>query len=45
MDVVMLYNILEDEADEELLLFANHFRNENDEMFSQRSGERIVSVL
>lgn len=45
MDVVMLYNILEDEADEELLLLANHFRNENDEMFSQRSREGCFSTL
>ncbi|VVC44233.1 Hypothetical protein CINCED_3A013162 [Cinara cedri] len=39
MDVVMIFNILEDEADEELLPLANHLRNENDEMFSQRSRE------
>ncbi|VVC42330.1 Hypothetical protein CINCED_3A023569 [Cinara cedri] len=39
MNVVMLFNILEDEADEKLLLLANHLRNENDEKFSQRSRE------
>jgi hypothetical protein len=45
MDVVMLYTILEYEADEELLLLANNFRNENHEMFSQRSREGCFSTL
>lgn len=33
------YNILEDEADEQLLLLANYFRNESDEVFSERSRD------
>lgn len=45
MDVFTLYNILEDEADEELLLLANYFRNENDEMFSERSREGCFNAL
>jgi hypothetical protein len=44
MDVVMLYTIMEYEADEELLLIANNYRYGIHEMFSQRSrGD--VSVL
>jgi hypothetical protein len=45
MDVVMLYAILEYEVDEELLLFANNFRNGNHEMFSQWSREGCFSTL
>jgi hypothetical protein len=41
----MLYTILEYEADEELLLLANNFRNGNHEMFSQRSREGCFSTL
>jgi len=34
MDVLTLYNILEDGADEQLLLLTSYLSDENDEMFS-----------
>lgn len=45
MDVLTLYNILEDEADEELLLLASYFRDENDEIVSERSREGCYNTL
>jgi hypothetical protein len=45
MDVVMLYTILKYEADEELLLYVNNFRNGNHEIFSQWSREDCFSTL
>jgi hypothetical protein len=41
----MPYTILEYEADEELLVLANNFRNGNHEMFSERSGDGCFSAL
>ncbi|KAF0759321.1 protein ANTAGONIST OF LIKE HETEROCHROMATIN PROTEIN 1-like [Aphis craccivora] len=38
-DCVAREAILEDEANEELLLLSSYFRGENDEMFSARSRE------
>lgn len=45
MDGLTLYNILEDEADEELLLLANYFRDEKNEMFTERSREGCYNIL
>lgn len=45
MDVLTLYNILEDEVDEELLLLANYFRDEKDEMFTEWSREGCYNIL
>jgi hypothetical protein len=45
MDVVMLYTLLEYEADEELFVLANNFRNGNHEMFGQRIREDCFSTL
>lgn len=45
MDVLTLYNMLEDEADDELLLLANYFRDEEDEMFIERSREGCYNIL
>lgn len=45
MDVLTLYNILENKADEELLLLANYFRDEDDKMFSERSREGYFNIL
>jgi len=45
MDVLTLYGMLEDEADEELLLLASYFRDEDDEMFSERSREGCFNTL
>lgn len=41
----MFYNILKDEADLELLLLINYCRNENDEIFSERSRECCFNNL
>lgn len=40
MDLLTLYDILEEKTDEELLLLACYFRDENDQMFSERSRGR-----
>lgn len=45
MDVLTLYDMLEDEADEELLLLTSYFRDEDDEMFSERSREGCFNTL
>ncbi|KAL4148857.1 hypothetical protein QTP88_003002 [Uroleucon formosanum] len=45
MDVLTLYNILEDEADEELLLIANCLREEDNEIFTERSREGCFNIL
>jgi len=45
MDVLTLYNILEDEADEKLLLIANCLREEDKEMFTERSREGCFNIL
>jgi len=45
MDVLTLYNILEDETDEELLLIANCLREEDNEMFTERSREGCFNIL
>lgn len=45
MDLLTLYSILEDEADEELLLLASYFGDEDDEMFSERSREGCFNAL
>jgi hypothetical protein len=41
----MFYNISKDEADKERLLISNYFRNENNEMFSERNREGSFNTL
>jgi hypothetical protein len=45
MDVMSVFNLLEDEADDELLLLAYLFREESDEMYSERNREGCYNNL
>lgn len=45
MDVMSVYNLLEDEADDELLLLVHLFREESDAMYSERNREGCYNNL
>ncbi|KAL5245938.1 hypothetical protein ACI65C_013346 [Semiaphis heraclei] len=45
MDVMSIYNLLEDEADDELLLLVHLFREESDAMYSERNREGCYNNL
>lgn len=45
MDVMSVYSLLEDEADDELLLLVHLFRDESDEMYSERNREGCFNTL
>lgn len=45
MDPITLYNFIEDEADEELLLLVHLFREESDRIYSERNMEGCFNNL
>lgn len=45
MDVMSVYNLLEDEADDELLLLVHLFREGSDAMYSERNREGCYNNL
>jgi len=45
MDEIKMYNLMGDDADDELLLLAHLFREESDGMFNERNGEGCFNNL